>query len=268
MTTGTTRLHINLSHYPHFCRSSKFVTNKNNNNVGNSLTNTTSGNLLMNCKQKSLTQTQTQTDSEFEDVPKLLHSLTLPAIQRKRSIPLNLLPHNMITHPYVCDGLSLHRRPSKLLTNGINRLFSSSQISVKSCIQDEEVPELSIAERKKLLMKSIPHSQGSITPSESFVSGKICEPDTSMHTNTDGKVGDIRFQNRVYQTAEVLPTLPDESDESERTVTRKRSTSGEKDKIVHTKQKLSLTRRCSEATLPLTFSLKKHLRNKCKSNIW
>ena len=269
MTTGTTRLHIDLSHYPFFYRSSKFPSNKNNNNVGNSLAHKTSENLLINCKQKSLIQVQSQSDSEFENVPKPPRSLTLPAGQRKRSITLNPLPHNVITHPYFCDGLALRRRPCKLLTNGINQLLSNNSRScLKSCIQDEELPEISIADRKKLLMKSIPRFHRSITPSESFVSGKKCDLlNESMHTNTDNNVGEIQIRNEVYQSAEVMPTILDENSEHERDATRKRSTSGEEVKIVHTRQKLSLTRRCSEATLPLTFSLKKHLRHKCKFQI-
>lgn len=269
MTTGTTRLHINLAHYPYLYRSSKLVSNKNNNNVRiNSLVHETSENLLINCKQKSLVQTQSQSDSEFENVSKPPRSLTLPAGQRKRSISFNPLPHSMITHPYFCDGLSLRGRPRKLLMNGINQLLSdTSQSCVKSCIQDEELPELSIAERKKLLMKSIPRFHRSITPSESFVSGKKCDLlDKSMQTITDNTVDDIQFRSDEYQAAKVLPTLSDENSE-ERIVMRKRSTSGDKVKIVHTKQKLSLTRRCSEATLPLTFSLRKHHRNKCKFQI-
>ncbi|KAI6659777.1 Multiple PDZ domain protein-like isoform X2 [Oopsacas minuta] len=210
-----------------------------------------------------MTQMQSRSDSDFEKVSTPIRSKTVSASRNRYTS--QLLPRNSSTHPYLCDGWPILRKPCKLhlVRNQILTNSTSTQSFGRSpYIQDEELPELSIADRKKRLMESIPHFRRSVTPNDNFFDDKRVDSAVTQSVPQTNDSNDTQIEKYDNLPPILKTTLPNQNGNEESECVKrdqKQSTSGES-KNVPMRPKLSLNRRCSEATLPLTFSLKKIIR--------
>ena len=230
------------------------------------------------------------------------------------------------THPYKKDGEPNARKPRRLSSNQSQQnsphCSQSSQTSYMSHLSqssslespfypnshkrgafflEDERPELTIAERKRLLMNTSPHSCRSLTPqgsnSNSFPlvlkngidkgyesssahalqlpteTQSIESPDYSR--NNPPPLIDISTQSNsslIVPPISAAPEFESICELEELTSEIKPNQVGTQSLLVLNspvttcqqtgiRSKLSLTRRCSEATLPLSFSSKKHSKN-------
>ena len=277
MTSGITRLHIDLSHFPQFCRSSKFTCCKNNNNPNYRSAPYPSNNLLIKSKQKSISQMQSRSDSFFQNIPIPVRSSTAssPAVH----------PSANPTHPYLRDGWSVLRKPKRFLPSTNTQLTSKypdpfpaqlndtpQNTNIKSAsFQGEESLGLTVEQRKQLLMTSIPHLRRSITPNEYSIENRSDPKETKSQTRTPHEVSveansNEENANSLISIAPIPPISIELNSVKDTNFLQTRYPPIDEPASLSTRPKLSLNRRCSEATLPLTFSFKMPKKS-CKSEL-
>ena len=255
--SGTTRLHIDLLHIPQLCRSSKLNCCKTNNNSNRPVP-YPSNSLFVKCKQKSVCLMQSRSDSFYKNIPTPVRSSTASS----PSVHPTINP----THPYLRDGWSTRRKPKKFLSSSIKQSPSHNLINYpdaylpkveKAPFQGDEETGLTVKQRKELLMTSTPHFRRSITPNE-FSGPQATNSDVSYEVpiKSDSNEGKENFLRPIALNSPFQNTVEPQSVKDTNSKKQTQSSPVEELPSLSMRPKLSLSRRCSEATLPLTFSFK------------
>ena len=213
---------------------------------------------------------QGRSDSFYNDISTSVRSSTASF----QSVHLTANP----THPYLRDGWSARRKPTKIVTSSNkqppSRIPQNSpdaylpQLNV-TFSRDEDNPGLTIKQRKQLLMTSIPNFRRSITPNQDTIEIRPRPQGTNSQASYEFRLpvesdSSGEKENSLTPITLISPIENETAHKSVEDADFKKQTQSppvEELPSLATRPKLSLSRRCSEATLPLTFSFKMPKKN-------